>query len=313
MTRVPLYYSALYTGAIDDRARFPKVRYQQVRAQLEDALAAASLSEAAALVDDPPRASRAELELAHDPDYVDRFLAGRLTDHEIRKIGFRPWKPEFLDRTLTLTGASLRAVRDVLAGSPCAGNLAGGTHHAFRAHGEGYCVFNDLAIGARLAQREGVERVMIVDLDVHQGNGTAAIFDGDPSVFTYSMHGRRNYPWRKQTSDVDVELEDGAGDDDVIAALERTLPEALMSQRPDLLFFQAGVDALSTDALGRLSMTREGMSRRNAIVFDYASYWDIPVVVFMGGGYADPISDSVEAHVDLFVALVERARSETQR
>ena len=179
-----------------------------------------------------------------------------------------------------------------------AGNLAGGTHHAFADHGTGFCVFNDIAVAARALQREGlIERALVVDLDVHQGDGTAAIFADDPSVFTFSMHGANNFPFHKQRSSLDVELLDGCQDSEYIACLERHLPRALDLARPDIVFFQAGVDPLDGDQLGRLRLSLDGLRRRDRIVATAARRTGAPLVLTLGGGYARPIALSVDAHV----------------
>lgn len=302
MVRLPLFYSDLYTGAISVDARFPRDRYRGVREEL----ARRGLDEQTDLAE-PPRATREELLLVHDPEYVDRFLGGELTQNEIRRIGFRPWKPEFQERTLAITGGSIAATRRALDGAGIAGNLAGGTHHAFRGHGEGYCVFNDLAICAEIARREyGVERIFVLDLDVHQGNGTAEIFADDPGVFTYSLHCGKNYPFRKQDSDRDVVLPEEAGDDELLESIESTVPALLHQVQPQLILYQSGTDALAEDALGRLRCTRDGLRRRNTFVFDYAGYWDSAVVITMGGGYSDPIDHSVQAHADVYEEAVAR-------
>ncbi len=298
-----LFYSDLYTGALDDAARFPKHRYRLVRDELTRR---GLFDDMATLVSDPEPISTDLLALAHDPDYITRFVSGEMTPAEIRRIGFRPWTPEFVARTLTIAGASLQATRLVCDGAPFSGNLAGGTHHAFADHGEGYCVFNDLAVCALYAMARGFSRPFILDLDVHQGNGTSGILADHPDVFTYSLHCGKNYPFRKTPGDLDVALPEGASDDDFLLALEDTLPGALYAHQPDIVFYQGGVDPLAADALGRMNMTREGLARRNRIALDYAAYWSCPVVVLMGGGYADPIELSAQAHADLYEELAHR-------
>ncbi|MEO1175437.1 MAG: histone deacetylase, partial [Myxococcota bacterium] len=207
-------------------------------------------------------------------------MDNQLERREVLRIGFRPWLPTFQERTLLLAGGSIQALEDVMAGARAAGNLGGGTHHAFAAHGEGYCVFNDLAIVARLAQRDyGVGQIVIADLDVHQGNGTADILRDDPEIFTYSIHGAKNYPFRKQQSDLDVEVATNATDTEYLEHLDRTLPEVLERRRPELVLFQAGVDGLATDTLGKLSLTREGINNRNRRVFDWVSQIDAAMLV----------------------------------
>lgn len=260
-------------------------------------------------IEEARQAEKQEVLSVHDAPFVDAFLAGALEPEHIRRIGFRPWKDSFIDRTMTITGGSIQALDAALNGSRIAGNLAGGTHHAFTGHGEGYCVFNDLAICAEIARRKHhIERVFIIDLDVHQGNGTAAIFADQANVFTYSMHCEINYPFRKQVSDYDVGLPKHCDDATYLAALEASLPRLLHEFRPQLRLFQAGVDPLAQDSLGHMNLTREGLQKRNKLVFDYADYWDLPVVVFMGGGYADPIEHAVQAHVDVYEEAGRRMR-----
>jgi acetoin utilization deacetylase AcuC-like enzyme len=298
-----LYYSELYTGAISDETRFPKSRYRDVRAELDRR----GLTRGSVQVDEPRKASVEELELAHDPSYVRGFLEGTLDEKMVRKIGFRPWTEQFVDRTLTLTGGTIEAFEAVMDGARAAGNLAGGTHHAYADRGEGFCVFNDLAICARRALDEfGRTRVAVVDCDVHQGNGTAVIFADEPRVLTYSIHCAGNYPFDKEQSDVDVEVPVGAEDDEYLDLLEQSLTPALYRFRPDLVLFQAGTDGLEADRWGRLALTHEGLRRRNRLVFDLAEAWDAPVVVTMGGGYARPIEASVEAHADVFEEAARR-------
>ncbi len=296
-------YHPLYTEALHPSARFPRARYQEVHSRLLPHARAGLLHIAQAepiALDDLLR--------VHDADYVDAFVRGQLSDAQIRRIGFRPWTPEFIPRSLTIAGGSLQALRRVLGGGDAiSGNLAGGTHHAFAGHGEGFCVFNDLAVCARVALEDyGVRRVMIVDLDVHHGNGTAAIFAHEPRVFTFSMHGERNYPTRKPPSDLDIGLPDGTGDAEYLAILHDALVTQLHAFQPELILYQAGVDALTCDALGRLALSGAGLAARDALVLDYAQYWSCPVVLFMGGGYGDPITESADAHARLFLEAARR-------
>jgi len=233
--------------------------------------------------------------LAHERAYVDAVVYGELADDAVRRLGF-PWSKELVQRSRASVGGTVAAARTAL-GEGIAGNLAGGTHHAFADHGEGYCVFNDHGVAIRLLQLEGViERAVVVDLDVHQGNGTAAMFAGDESVFTFSMHGARNYPFRKQRSSLDVELPDGCEDDEYLGLLARHLPEVLDAHRADILFYQGGVDPLAQDALGRLRLTHAGLRSRDRMVLSAARDRDLPVVLTLGGGYAKPVDASVEAH-----------------
>jgi acetoin utilization deacetylase AcuC-like enzyme len=303
--RLPLGFHASYTDAIHPDARFPRERYRLVAARVAtDAADRVRIVEA-------PLASRAELVSVHDEGYVDALLAGTLDRDAQRRIGLRPWTDGIVERVLRLVGGSVTALDHALATGSYAGNLAGGTHHAFRAEGAGYCFVNDVAILARRAlDHHGLHRVAIVDLDVHQGDGTAALLADEPRAFTFSMHGARNFPLRKQRSDLDVELPDGTTDDAYLAALDRHLPFAL-HPTPDLVIFQAGVDALAEDALGRLSLTRAGMAARNRRVFDACDALGVPCVILMGGGYGRPIEATVEAFVDLFAEAGARALART--
>lgn len=287
---MPVYYHPLYTGGIDASARFPRDRYDLVREGL-------LRSEAPVEVRPAPPACRAAVAAAHDEGFVDRFLAGTLADKERRRIGLTPWTPLIVDRTMALVGGSLAAMEHALATGGVAGNMAGGTHHAFFDHGTGYCIFNDLAVCATRALQAGVARIAVVDLDVHQGDGTASMFAAEPRVFTVSVHCQANFPFRKQASDLDIGLPKGAGDDAYLDACEAAV-EAAMATVPELVLFQSGVDALEADALGHLAVSREGMRQRNDLVFRATR--GVPLAVLMGGGYAKPIERTVEAFVDLF-------------
>ena len=215
----------------------------------------------------------------------------------VRRIGF-PWSPAMVERSRRSAGATIAAARAALDDG-AAVNLAGGTHHAFADRGEGYCVFNDVAVAARLLQHEGrCRRVAVVDCDVHQGNGTAAIFRDDPTVFTFSMHGAKNYPFRKETSDLDVELRDGTDDAAYLAALGGALPAVLARQQPELVFYLAGADPYEGDRLGRLRVSMAGLERRDALVFDACRAAGVPVAVAMSGGYAPDVDDIVAIHAE---------------
>lgn len=270
--------------------KFPLEKYRLVRSALQPdgrfAFHSADL------------ATRDSIDRVHDPDYVSRFLEGTLNSGVMRRIGF-PWSPELVRRTLASVGSTLQASHHALA-SGVGGTLAGGTHHAYRSEGSGFCVFNDLAVSiAAIRAETGLRRIAIVDLDVHQGDGTAAIFSGDPTVFTLSLHGARNFPLRKQTSVLDVELNDGTSDDEYIALLEPAL-DRVWAFHPQAVFFQSGVDGLETDRLGRLSLTRPGLSRRDHLVIGGALGRQVPLVITMGGGYSNPVEHTVAAHAQTF-------------
>ncbi len=292
-----LYYHPLYTHGIDPDARFPRDRYALLAQRLDGA-------------DDiqlhtPRLAAKEEITPVHDACYVDRFLNGELSDKEARKIGLRPWRSEIVARTLRIMGGSLQALADALSHGGLAGNMAGGTHHAFYDYGSGYCIFNDIAVCAHHAlQTPSVKRILILDLDVHQGDGTAAMLQNWPNCHTVSLHGGKNFPFKKQQSDVDLELPCHATDAEYLSALDELL-DAINFNDFDLLLYQAGVDPLITDQLGRLAVTREGLNQRNQLVFDKAHSASVPTVIFMGGGYAEPITDTVDAFEDLFTLAAQ--------
>lgn len=241
---------------------------------------------------------RDEVVGVHDPEYVDQFLTGTLPPQAMRRIGF-PFSPELVTRTLASAGGTLCAMRSALQ-SGFGGTLAGGTHHAYRSEGSGFCVFNDLAVAIASARADfGLQRAAIVDLDVHQGDGTASIFADDPNVFTLSLHGEKNFPFRKQTSKLDVPLPDNLDDDGYLQALEPALAQ-VFAFRPELIFFQAGVDALATDTLGRLSLTLAGLGRRDLLVLRSVKDHNIPLAITIGGGYSQPIELTVSAHAQTF-------------
>ena len=259
---------------------------------------------------EPPAAAWDELALAHDDAYLAAVRAGTLAPLAQRRIGF-PWSPEMVERSRRSAGATVAAAR-VAADEAARGgwgiavNLAGGTHHAGPAHGEGFCVFNDAAVAIRVLQREGrVGRAVVLDCDVHQGNGTAEVFRADPSVFTFSIHGARNFPFRKERSSLDVELPDGAGDDAFLAALELHVPHLLSDFRPALAVYLAGADPWRDDRFGRLGMTKEGLLARDRLVLDACRAAGVPVAVAMAGGYGRDTEDTVDIHVRT-VALCAR-------
>ena len=302
MAGAPLraWSSARWSIPLPANHRFPIAKYQMVR----DGIIAAGLLPAEAICE-PDRISRDAVALVHEARYIDAVLDGTLTLAELRRLGF-PWTPLLPERSLRTAQGTLEACRDALAGG--AGiNLAGGTHHAFPGHGEGYCVFNDVAIAIRTLEREGrIGRAAIVDLDVHQGNGTAKIFEDDPDVLTFSMHGARNYPFRKERSWRDVELADGAGDQEYLAELGRHLDPVLDSARPDLVVYIAGADPFEGDRLGRLKLTMSGLRARDSAVLDACRRRGVPVAVVLGGGYANNLIDLVTIHANTVRELLLR-------
>lgn len=248
-----------------------------------------------------------ELVLVHCPVYTKQFLSEKLDDKAVRRIGLKPWTDLIVERTRILTNGTVMATRKVLEDGGLSGNVGGGTHHAYTSFGSGYCIFNDLAIAARLAQREyGINRVLVIDLDVHQGDGTASIFSGDPSVRTVSFHCEANFPFRKMQSDYDEVFAKGITDEPYLEALHRFLAKEIEREpAPGLILYQAGVDSLATDRLGFLSLTPEGLKKRNQMVFNFARDLNCPLVVTMGGGYGEPMESSCQSHFDLFEAAAE--------
>jgi acetoin utilization deacetylase AcuC-like enzyme len=290
--------SARYTVPLPDGHRFPIAKYVRIR----DECVARGLLPAGA-VEEPDRADRWALELVHAPRYADAVLAGTLTAGEVRRLGF-PWSPHLRERSLRTVQGTLEAARDALDGG-LGINLAGGTHHAFAEHGEGFCVFNDVAVAIRVLQREGrLTRAAVVDLDVHQGNGTARIFADDPDVFTFSMHGARNYPFRKERSALDVELADGCEDAAYLAALDAHLGPALDAAKPELVFYLAGADPYVHDRFGRLGLTVAGLLERDRRAFAEFRRRGLPAVVTMAGGYARELEDVVTIQTNAVAAAL---------
>ena len=282
-----VFYTDHFVLPLPDGHRFPMQKYSLLREAVQ-AYAPHSLEEAPAAQDD-------QLLLAHDAAYVGRMSNGTLTATEIRQIGF-PWSPQMAERARRSAGATIGAAVAAL-NDWCAINLAGGTHHAFADHGEGFCCYNDAAVAARVLQRDhGVQRVLICDLDVHQGNGTASIFREDDSVFTFSMHGARNYPVRKEASDLDVDLQDGCDDATYLAALHQHLPQIISHFRPQAMIYLAGADPYEGDRLGRLKLTKSGLATRDRLVLEFAHDHAIPIAVTMAGGYAHQVADIVDIH-----------------
>jgi acetoin utilization deacetylase AcuC-like enzyme len=285
-----IYYSDTYTVDLPPEHRFPMEKYRLLR----DTLLAEHVVDPSELYESPP-ATRDQLVLAHTADYVDALTDGSVDPLIVRRIGI-PWSPEFARRSYASVGGTIAASRAALRDG-IAGNLAGGTHHAMRDRGEGYCVFNDIATAALLLLAEdAVRRVAVVDLDVHQGNGTADILGNDRRVFTLSLHGEKNFPFTKVSSTLDIGLADGTGDDEYLAALAPAL-ERVRAFEPDIVFYQAGVDPLECDRLGRLSLTHDGLMERDRRVL---SAFGCPLVLTLGGGYAVPISETVRGHVNTY-------------
>lgn len=289
---VRAFYSDHFVLPLPEGHRFPMAKYSSLRARIiaERIIDPAGLHEA-------PAASWEELCLVHTAAYVDAIATGTVGRDIQRRIGF-PWSPAMVERSRRSVGATIAAARTAREDGVSA-NLAGGTHHAFADRGEGYCVFNDVAVAARVLQRDRLaRRIAIVDLDVHQGNGTAAIFQGDDEVFTFSMHGEKNFPFRKETSDLDVALPDGTGNDGYLSALREHLPAILNAHRPDFVFYLAGADPYEGDRLGRLKLTINGLQERDTIVFDACRRAGLPIAVTMSGGYATDVEAIVGIHAN---------------
>ncbi|MFN2567799.1 MAG: histone deacetylase [Gemmatimonadaceae bacterium] len=287
-----LWSSARYTFPLPSGHRFPIGKYELLRQRVvRDRLVPADR------VHEPDRASEDALRLVHTDDYVCRLTEGRLTAEELRRLGF-PWSEALVERSYRAVGGTYEAAAAALEHG-IAMNLAGGTHHAFADRGEGFCVFNDVAVAVRMLQQaRRIRGAAIVDLDVHQGNGTHAIFAGDPTVFTFSIHGGRNYPFAKVAGCVDVELEDRTSDDEYLARLGAVLPGVLEASAPDLVVYLAGADPYVGDRLGRLGLSLGGLARRDAMVLTACREVGIPVAITIAGGYGRDIEDTVTAHLN---------------
>ncbi len=297
-----IYRSDHYPLPLPAGHRFPVIKYPMLYQSV--ALFAADLSE------DTPLASDQELLMAHTADYLHKQNAGLLSTAEQRVIGL-PWSAALLERSRASTGATIAACRSALR-EGCGVSLAGGTHHAFADHGSGFCVFNDSAVALKLLRAEGhINRALVIDLDVHQGNGTAHILADEPSLFTFSMHGANNFPFDKQHSDWDIELPDGCEDAEYLQQLAGAMPQLFALAQPDLVIYLAGADAYAGDRLGKLQLTQAGLLARDELVLSSCKRFGVPVAITMGGGYAEPISDTVaiqtatvRAAVKLFSGLV---------
>jgi len=283
--------------------RFPMEKYALLRERVAEAGPSHSLRMGV-----PDGASDEQLERVHDRAYVRAVVDGALGAQEVRRIGF-PWSRELVERSRRSVGGTIAATHAALDDGAAA-NLAGGTHHAFPSHGEGFCVFNDVAVAIQDLRAQGrLRRVAVVDLDVHQGNGTAAIFANDPDVFTLSVHGESNYPFHKATSSLDIGLPDQTGDEEFLDAVERGVHAAVDESRPELVVYIAGADAYEGDRLGRLSVSKKGMFARDRIVFSRASSLGLPVAVVMAGGYAADVQDTVDIHHHSVLTALEYGRT----
>jgi acetoin utilization deacetylase AcuC-like enzyme len=295
------FYSDQFVIPLPDGHRFPIQKYALLRKGVIDA----GLVSPGNLITPEP-ASDEQILHAHDKDYLWRVETGQLTAFEIRRIGL-PWSPELVIRARRSTGGTIAACRAALA-EGVAVNLAGGTHHAFRDHGQGYCLFNDIVIAARTMQADGrVQRVLVIDCDVHQGNGTAAITAADPTIFTFSIHCEQNFPLHKEQSDLDIGLQEGTGDRAYLQALDSGVRRALEWAHAGLAIYQAGADAHEGDRLGHLALTKDGLAQRDRLAFDLCRQASIPVAVVMGGGYGRRVEDTVEIHLQTVRIAAEAA------
>ncbi|PJF22484.1 MAG: histone deacetylase [Phototrophicales bacterium] len=282
------FYTDQFVLPLPPGHRFPMEKYARLRQRVE----ASGIAEMCV----PNAATDTQILRCHDADYLERVKNGTLTPSEIRRIGF-PWSLEMVERSRRSSGATIAACYAALQ-EGIAVNLAGGTHHACRDHGEGFCVFNDATIAARDLQATGaVIRVLIVDCDVHQGNGTADITKDDHTIFTFSIHGEKNFPYRKINSDLDIGLPDNTGDDEYLEMIEEGIQRALFLADPDIVIYQSGADPFIGDRLGKLAITKDGLARRDRLILHLLRVvHHLPVAVTMGGGYAKNIDDIVDIH-----------------
>jgi len=298
---VKLFYTDHFELPLPDGHRFPMSKYRRLRQQVT-----ASPWACGCELLEPDPATDAQLCLAHTTDYVRRVVTGQLTAAEIRRIGF-PWSPAMVERSRRSTGATIAAGRAALADG-VAVNLAGGTHHACADAGEGFCVFNDVAVAARVLQREElIRRALVIDCDVHQGNGTAAIFADDDSVFTFSIHGAKNFPLRKCPSDLDIALPDKTDNAAYLEALDQALDDIFAKPDFDLVFYLAGADPFEGDRLGRMRLTKHGLQQRDQRVLARCRRHGLPVAISMAGGYAHEVEDIVDIHAATIRTAVELA------
>lgn len=287
-------YSEYYHHVLPLGHRFPMSKYPFIVQQLlrEGTITKESLFE-------PEKDNLEHVERTHTPEYIAKLKSGKLERLEERKIGF-PYSIRLLDREINIMNGTVQAAQKALENG-VSFNIAGGTHHSYKDHGEGFCIFNDIAVGSHyLLENSSVEKVLVIDLDVHQGNGTAKIFENDDRVFTFSMHGSKNYPFKKEESDLDIGLPNFTGDQDYLGLLEQALDRVVPMFRPDFIFYQSGVDILETDKLGKMSVSMQGCKKRDEMVLKVAFENDIPLTAVMGGGYSPDINHIVEAHCNTY-------------
>ena len=298
-----VFYSDTFEFPLPAGHHFPMEKYRLVRNTLEVSALANQLEFVLS-----PAASDEQLLLVHTPEYIEKLRTGDLTRVEQRRIGF-PWSPEMVERHRRSTGAGV-AVARAAKQDGAAVHLAGGTHHAFPDRGEGFCVFNDVAVAIRVLQDEGIiRRATVIDLDVHQGNGTAAILAEDQTVFTFSMHGERNFPPAKTGSDLDIQLPDGTTDKDYLRPLETALTSDVPISTADIVFYVAGADCYQDDRYGRLKVSKDGLARRDQLVIQECRKFSVPIAVVMGGGYSANLNDIVEININTVKELLHAGDS----
>ncbi len=304
MNSFRIFYSPFYYADIGENHVFPIKKFELVRDRLvkDGTLQSCEITE-------PQPAKIEDVLLVHTEDYITRLRNGTLTTREIRRLGL-PWSKSLVRRSFLACSGTINAARHALKNG-VASNLAGGTHHAFPDRGEGFCVLNDIAITVRVLQKENLaKKILIVDCDVHQGNGTAFIFKNEADVFTFSMHGAKNYPLFKEKSTLDIELPDKTGDAEFLETLNKALPRIFL-HNPDLVFYLGGADPFEKDKLGRLGLTIEGLQQRDEMVLSFAKNKKIPIVTTMSGGYAQDINDTVEIHCNT-IRSVKKVFAESQ-
>ena len=298
-----LFYSDVFELPLPPKHRFPMAKYRLLRERVE-----ASGKFPAADIQPAPEATDLELETVHDSDYVRRVATGELTDLEIRRIGF-PWSEKMVIRSRRSTGASIAAANAAMD-SGVAVNLAGGTHHAFPESGQGYCVFNDVAVAAKVCQQQNlVQNVLFIDCDVHQGNGTAAVAKNDATLFAFSMHCNKNFPFRKTAGDLDIGVDEGTEDEEYLDLLNKGLDQVFNHFQPDLVFYVSGADPYEGDRLGHLRLTKAGLRKRDELVLNRCLQDDLPVAISMAGGYAPKIDDIVDIHFQTIATAQDIFRS----
>lgn len=293
-----VFYSPKFVLDLPENHRFPILKYELI---IEQLLHEGVISKSEVLIPNPIK--NEFLELLHDSVYLEKLKTLTLDKKEIRKMGF-PLTNELIEREYLVVGASYDASLDALKNG-VSFNGAGGTHHAYESHGEGFCLLNDFAVAAQAMLHESrINKALIFDLDVHQGNGTAKLLENESNIYTVSVHGQANYPHRKESSDMDISLETGITDSDYLTIIENLLHKSVEASKPDIVYYQAGVDILETDKLGKLSISLNGCKERDKIVLEYLHSLKIPVVVAMGGGYSPKISDIINAHVNTFKVAI---------